>query len=391
MRKKSIQPFSVATVDDAKSIASEWLAEHGYKETVTCGSPEVDDRYNIWRVSLISAVNSSRVGEIAIDAATALIDQLKTTKPEVIDGRLLQSIKARETTRHNEKYQMSELRNIIAMGDAEVVLQELPNDSIDLIFTSPPYFNVRPEYSDYINYEEYLLKMRKIIQKCHLVLNEGRFFVINTSPVLIRRASRSQSSKRIAIPFDLHRIFTEEGFDFIDDIVWVKPEGAGWATGRGRRFAADRNPLQYKPVPVTEYIMVYRKKTDKLIDWNIKTHPDKNAVEISKIKDPYERTNLWRITPSFDKKHPAVFPLELAEKIIKYYSFNNDVVLDPFSGVGTTAKAAVANDRRFVAIEINPKYIDELKRRAKDWLGEEYENINFLNCKPDQDGQLTLI
>jgi DNA modification methylase len=58
--------------------------------------------------------------------------------------------------------------------------------------------------------------------------------VINISPVLIRRASRSESSRRIALPFDFHRLFIEEGFDFIDVIIWVKPEGAGWATGRGK-------------------------------------------------------------------------------------------------------------------------------------------------------------
>lgn len=70
--------------------------------------------------------------------------------------------------------------------------------------------------------------MRKVIQGCHNVLSEGRFFVLNVSPVLIRRASRNESSKRIAVPFDFHRLFIEEGFDFVDDIHWVKPEGAGW-------------------------------------------------------------------------------------------------------------------------------------------------------------------
>jgi DNA modification methylase len=108
---------------------------------------------------------------------------------------------------------------------------------------------------------------------------------MNISPVLIRRSSRSEASKRIAVPFDFHRLFIEEGFEFIDDIHWVKPEGAGWATGRGRRFAADRNPLQYKPVPVTEYILVYRKKTEKLIDWHIRKHPNQKLVEESKIEE----------------------------------------------------------------------------------------------------------
>ena len=82
----------------------------------------------------------------------------------------------------------------------------------------------------------------------------------------------------------------EEGYDFIDDIIWVKPEGAGWATGRGRRFAADRNPLQYKAVPVTEYVLVFRKRTELLIDWHIRNHPNRDLVKASKIKDGYEKT-----------------------------------------------------------------------------------------------------
>ena len=74
-------------------------------------------------------------------------------------------------------------------------------------------YNARPEYTDYITYEEYLLKLRKIIQNVHRVLAEGRFFVINISPVLVRRANRSEASKRIAVPFDIHRIFIEEEYD----------------------------------------------------------------------------------------------------------------------------------------------------------------------------------
>jgi DNA modification methylase len=249
------------------------------------------------------------------------------------------------------------------------MLLELPAGSVDLIFTSPPYYNARPEYTDYLTYEEYLLKLRKIIQNSHHVLAEGRFFVINISPVLIRRTNRNEASKRIAVPFDIHRLFTEEGFDFIDDIIWQKPEGAGWATNRGRRFAADRNPLQYKPVPVTEYILVYRKSTDKLIDWNIRAHPQQELVKESKIVGSYERTNIWRIKPTYDKRHPAVFPLELAEKVISYYSFKNDVVLDPFAGIGTTAVAAIKLKRRFVMIEENLEYVKYMKDDIKKCLG----------------------
>ena len=196
--------------------------------------------------------------------------------------------------------------------------------------------------------------------------------------MLIRRSSRSESSKRIALQFDFHRIFIEEGFDFIDDIIWVKPEGAGWATGRGRRFAADRNPLQYKPVPVTEYVLVYRKQTNKLIDWHIRNHPDQKLVADSKICDGYETTNIWKIHPAHSRKHPAVFPVKLAENIVSYYSFKKDVVLDPFAGLGTVGDAAVKLDRRFVLFEMNLEYINEIKRKSIAWTDGKPEIINWI-------------
>jgi len=186
----------------------------------------------------------------------------------------------------------------------------------------------------------------------------------------------------LAVPFDLHRIFIEEGFDFIDDIHWVKPEGAGWATGRGRRFAADRQPLQYKPVPVTEYVLVYRKHTDKLIDWNIRNHPDKQAVKESRIDGEYDVTNLWKIHPSFHSDHPAVFPVDLAKRVVRYYSFINDVILDPFAGTGTVGRAAIALNRRFVLIENEVKYVEIIRKEIIEWMGRSAENVLFIGSPP---------
>ncbi|MGI0080550.1 MAG: DNA-methyltransferase, partial [Nitrososphaerales archaeon] len=192
-------------------------------------------------------------------------------------------------------------------------------------------------------------------------------------------------SKRIAVPFDFHRLFIEEGYDFIDDIIWEKPEGAGWATGRGRRFAADRNPLQYKPVPVTEYVLVYRKKTEKLIDWNIRTHPDQDAVRRSRIND-YDVTNIWKITPAHSPLHPAVFPLELAQKVIRYYSFEDDVVLDPFAGLGTTGKAAALLGRRFVLIEKEKEYIESIRSEVVNWMGGAANDLLCVDGEPPDKG-----
>lgn len=361
MRKNKKDNYRIFSVKSAKSVALVYIKECELDKVTKFGLPEIDDRFDIWRVPVLS-MDGSKIGEIVIDAISSFIDVNKTTTKEILENRLL-GRKPGFTSKSKGKRipKISMLSNTIRMGDSEELLMDMPNECIDLVFTSPPYYNAKPEYAEYLSYEEYLFKMRKIIHQCARVLNEGRFFVLNVSPVLIRRASRNEASKRIAVPFDFHRIFIEEGFEFIDDIHWVKPEGAGWATGRGRRFAADRNPLQYKPVPITEYILVYRKKSDKLIDWLIREHPDQQALQESRIDDGYDVTNIWKITPAHNKHHPAVFPIELAEKVIKYYSIKNDVILDPFAGTGTTGKAAIKLNRRFALLERDEKYIDLMK------------------------------
>ncbi len=390
MRKKA-KKYRINTVKQAKSIASEYLNQIDLEKVIQFGLPEIDDRYDIWRVPL-KASSGDAIGEVVIDAITSFIDRPKTTEKEILEGRLLGRMNGKKKKRRkvNGVPKLSTLRNTVGFGDSEELLIDTPNESVDLVFTSPPYYNARPEYSEYVSYEDYLLKLRKIIQQSHRVLNEGRFFVMNISHVLIRRASRNEASRRIAVPFDVHRIFIEEGFDFIDDIIWVKPEGAGWATGRGRRFAADRNPLQYKAVPVTEYVLVYRKKTSKLIDWHIRKHPNQEIVGESKIGDDYEKTNLWKIHPAHSKEHPAIFPDELAEKVIQYYSFKKDVVLDPFAGTGTTGKAAIKLGRRFVLFEKSEKYIKIIERQMPDWLHNEAKNVNWINYNPKPTKKLFL-
>jgi DNA modification methylase len=337
-----------------REIAKKWCEDNNIKAKILL--PEYDDRKRAWR-TLITVDAETAVGELVIDLNTSSI--IKSTDINLILKRMTRSEgkKVSEHKSNNRRKQLPPyIPNKVILGDASEVLSELPPDSVQLVFTSPPYFNAKPEYAEYLDYQEYLDSIRRVFKRCHAVLSEGRFFVVNISPILIRRLSRNYSSKRIALPFDIHSIIEKIGFEFIDDIIWAKPEGAGWATGRGRRFAADRTPLQYKAVPVTEYILVYRKKTHKLIDWNIRNHYDQKIVEESRIQGEYNATNIWNITPSHHKGHPAVFPEALAENIIRYYSFKNDLVLDPFAGTGTVAKAAMKNDRRFLVIDNEPQY-----------------------------------
>ena len=173
----------------------------------------------------------------------------------------------------------------------------------------------------------------------------------------------------------------------MDDIIWQKPEGAGIATARGTRFSVDRNPMQYKALPVTEYVMVYRKKSAVLIDHFIRNHPDQELIRKSKIADGYEKTNVWRIAATKDKNYPGVLPRELVEKVISYYSFVNDVVLDPFGGIGTTAMAAASLKRRFVAIESADDCVETM-RSELDNLPDmfnyfEYEYKDYSALEPE--------
>lgn len=105
-------------------------------------------------------------------------------------------------------------------------------------------------------------------------------------------------------------------------------------------------------------------------------------VAASRIDDGYEMTNVWKIHPAHSKKHPAVFPAELAEKVIRYYSFVRDVILDPFAGVGTVGEAAARLDRRFVLFEISKDYMNEIKGRVETWLREDVVDVNWINCEP---------
>ena len=106
----------------------------------------------------------------------------------------------------------------------------------------------------------------------------------------------------------------------------------------------NRKPLTYKANPRTEYVMVYRKKSYKLIDWNLRQYSLAD-VNRSKVDDDFERSNVWDIAPVTDRVHSAVFPLRLCEQVVKLYSFVGDLVFDPFAGSGTLGKAAIRAGR----------------------------------------------
>ena len=353
---------------DVRLLAQRWMEEWlspQMTRAVSLGLPEWDDRLECWRVALVPVDNPSHpLGEIQIAPDGEIV---RAPAPTMIDDRLHSIGYISKTAPSGRKSRISfpPVPSKAILGDSRAVLSEFPPASAQLVFTSPPYFNAKPECAEYVDYPSYLKFLGEVFDACHAILAEGRFLVVNISPVLVRRTSRSTASKRLPIPFDLHPILNGIGFEFIDDIIWRKPEGAGWHLGRGRRFAADRQPLQYKPVTVTEYVLVYRKKTDRLIDWNLRNHPDSGAVERSRILGEYDKTNVWDITPSNHSLHPAVFPDELVSRVLRYYSFEGDCVLDPFAGTGTVGRVANAMGRRFILIEKQPDYFEVMRRELQ--------------------------
>jgi len=253
------------------------------------------------------------------------------------------------------------LKNVVVHGDVSEVLKKVEDESIHLTFTSPPYYNAR-DYSIYPSYKAYLQFLAQVFEQVHRVTKEGRFLIVNTSPIIIPRISRQYASKRYPIPFDIHHDLTNMGWEFIDDIIWLKPEAS--VKNRNAGFLQHRKPLGYKPNAITEYLMVYRKKTTRLIDWNIKQY-DKITVNSSKVKDGYETSNVWKIDPTFNKVHSAVFPAELCKRVVQYYSFEGDVVFDPFGGSGTLAKTAKALNRSFFLTEKNNQYFQYMKDKVQ--------------------------
>ena len=269
------------------------------------------------------------------------------------------------------------LKNVVVNADTLDVLTLLPEESLHLTFTSPPYYNAR-DYSIYQSYDAYLNFLKEVFDQVHRVTKEGRFLIVNTSPIIVPRISRQHQSIRYPIPFDLHTILVQLGWDFIDDIVWLKPEYS--VKNRVGGFEQHRKPLGYKPNAVTEYLMVYRKHSERLLDWNMHQYAP-HTVEESRVLGEYETTNAWTINPKSDKVHSAVFPEALCKRVIEYYSYKGDLVFDPFGGSGTLGRTARALGRFAFLTEKETKYFEYMKTFESTSSMFEERKVQFLSLE----------
>ena len=296
-------------------------------------------------------------------AAAACLESLRAHPNDMIQDIIAQELDGHipiDEGPHSESPDF--MKNVVVEGDVLKTMEHIPPASIHLAFTSPPYYNAR-DYSIYASYGEYLDFLEAVFRGVHRIAKEGRFLIVNTSPVIIPRAGRKYSSRRYAVPFDLHARLVPMGWEFIDDIVWAKPEKS--AKNRVAGFETNRSPLTYKANARTEYVMVYRKKSYNLIDWNLRQYP-KDISDRSKVDDDFERSNVWEIAPARDKVHNAVFPLKLCLQAVKLYSFRGDLVFDPFGGSGTLGKAALLLGRYFFMTEIHSEYIARMRQNVRN-------------------------
>lgn len=235
-------------------------------------------------------------------------------------------------------------------------LKLIKPNSIDLTVTSPPYDNLR-------TYNGYCFDFESVAKELYRVTKLGGVVVWNVNDSTIK-GSETGNSFRQAL------YFKELGFNLHDTMIWIK-DGGG-AVGSNKCYTQN-----------FEYMFVFSKGTPKAIHLiydkpNKSFGQDKSGVGRRKAtgehkieqrkpsKEFSRRNNWWYIPPQKGVGHPAVFPEQLANDHIISWSNEGDIVLDPFSGSGTTHKMALLNNRRFIGFEISQEYIDIETQRLKD-------------------------
>jgi len=234
-----------------------------------------------------------------------------------------------------------EFKNKIIIGDSEEVLKQLPDNCIDLIFTSPPY-NFGLDYSsseDGINWNSYFDKLFRIFDECIRVLKYGGRIIVNIQPLF---------SDYIPTHHIISNFFISRKLIWKAEIIWEKNNYNCKYTAWGSWKSPSNPYLKY----TWEFLEVFCKGS-------IKHNGKKESADIS--ADEFKKWTIakWEIPPEMRMKefgHPAMFPEELAERVIKLFSFKGDIVLDPFNGVGTTSVVAKKLGRIYVGIDISEEY-----------------------------------
>ena len=237
-----------------------------------------------------------------------------------------------------------EYLNSIILGTAEN-MKELPDNSIHLMVTSPPY-NVSKEYDKDLSLDEYLQFLRNSFAETYRVLVNGGRACINVANL----------GRKPYIPLSdyISQMMIEIGFNMRGEIIWNKAASASPSTAWGSWQSA-ANPILRD---IHEYILVFSKG-------DYKREKGKKENTITKEQFMEWTKSIWTMNAESARRigHPAPFPEELPFRLIQLYSFTDDIVLDPFIGSGTTAIAALKSNRKYVGYEIKEEYIELANKR----------------------------
>ncbi len=224
----------------------------------------------------------------------------------------------------------------------------LPDRSVHLMITSPPY-NVSKEYDEDYTLDEYRALMRRVFGETFRVLVNGGRACINIANI----------GRKPYIP--LHAFLLQDmlslGFVMRGEIIWNKSSSAGPSTAWGSWQSASNPTLR----DVHEYVLVFSKGSFS------RNGRGEGRSTISRDEFLEYTKSIWDFPAESARRigHPAPFPLELPRRLIQLYSFEQDVVLDPFSGSGTTCLAARNAGRHFIGYEKNPEYVRLAEKRLE--------------------------
>ncbi len=236
---------------------------------------------------------------------------------------------------------------------------ELPDESVHLMVTSPPY-NVGKEYDADLSLEDYLALLRKVLKETHRVLVNGGRVCINIANI----------GRKPYIPLHSYiiQIMNELGFLMRGEIIWDKSASAGTSTAWGSWQSA-ANPILRD---IHEYILIFSKGT-----FSRQKNGKPDTIEKNEFLE-YTKS-IWSFPAASARKvgHPAPFPVELPLRLIKLYTFEGDVILDPFMGSGQTAIAAIKVGRNYEGYELNKTYCDLAQERIKQVAEQKKLTIDY--------------
>ncbi len=268
---------------------------------------------------------------------------------EFYNSRLYQNIKISKNIKFIENPIPKEKLNKIYCKSSES-MDEIPDYSVHLMVTSPPY-NVKKEYDEDLTLDEYRELLRRVFKETYKKLVTGGRACINIANL----------GRKPYIP--LHKYIIEDmldiGFYMRGEIIWNKGSSASPSTAWGSWRSATNPVLR----DVHEYILVFSKES-----FSRKKSSDKVST-ITKEEFLEWTKSVWTF-PAVSAKsigHPAPFPEELPYRLIQLYTFKSEVVLDPFCGSGTTCLAALKSGRYYIGYEIEPKYVELAEKRIKSY------------------------